>query len=79
MGERKRRRGSGTVQAIGGVLAGFEAQVFRASKPPAELVEHAQPVRGVIGADGSLLSIELPIDDPAESAAAEPKAPDDRD
>lgn len=59
---RKRRRSTG--QAIGGALVGFDYQVFRASKPPAELVEHAQPVRGVNGEDGSLLTLGFPDDDP---------------
>jgi hypothetical protein len=58
----KRRRSA--AQAIGGVLAGIDAQVFRASKPPAELVEQAQPVRGIAGRDGSFLSIEIPMDTP---------------
>ncbi len=61
----KRRRSTG--QTIGGVLVGFDYQVFRASKPPAELVEQAQPVRGVNGEDGSLLTFSFPDDDPAAS------------
>jgi hypothetical protein len=70
---RPRRRSVGTT--IGGIIAGVDAQVFRATRPPAELVEAAKPVRGLSGPDGSLLSIELPMDDgeddpPAESPAA---------
>jgi hypothetical protein len=61
----KRRRSTG--RAIGGVLVGFDYQVFRASKPPAELVEQARPVRGVNGEDGSLLTLGFPDDDPPVS------------
>jgi hypothetical protein len=64
--KRKRRRSS--VQAIGSVLAGFDAQVFRATRPPAELVEQAQPVRGLKGRDGTLLSIDIPEATPPPAA-----------
>ena len=50
----KRTRRGSTGQAIGGAIVGFDYQVFRATKPPAELVEAAAPVRGVSGEDGSL-------------------------
>jgi hypothetical protein len=67
---RKPKRHRSGVQAIGGVLAGFDAQVLRAGKPPAELVREAEPVRGLTGQDGSLLSIAFP--DAAPSSAADP-------
>ena len=70
---RRRRRSVGT--AIGGVIAGVDAQVFRATRPPAELVEAAKPVRGLSGPDGSLLSIELPEDVPDEDPAPPSMAP----
>ena len=57
---RPRKRSLSAGQTIGGILAGFDAQVFRAGKPPAELVREAEPVRGLTGQDGSLLSIEFP-------------------
>ncbi len=55
------------MQALGGVIAGFDYQVFRATKPPAELVEGARPVRGVSGEDGSLLTIGFPEDGEADA------------
>ncbi len=49
-------------QTIGGVLFGFEQQVFRNQPPPHELVHHARPDSAVAAGDGSLLTIELPDD-----------------
>ena len=49
-------------QSIGGVLFGFEQQVFRNQPPPHELVHHARPDDPVPAADGGLLTIELPPD-----------------
>ena len=66
---RRRRRSAGA--AIGGFIAGVDAQVFRATRPPAELVEAAKPVRGLSGPDGSLLSIELPEDRRKDETTAE--------
>ncbi len=73
-----RKRRPSTAQAIGGVLAGFDYQVFRASKPAAELVEHAAPVRGVSGEDGTLLELEFPDDEPSTTTSdADDPAHDD--
>ena len=49
-------------QSIGGVLFGFEQQVFRNQPPPHELVHRARPDSAVAAGDGSLLTIELPDD-----------------
>lgn len=54
----RRRRPSG--QTIGGVLFGFEQQVFRNQPPPHELVHHARADASVAAGDGSLLTIALP-------------------
>ncbi len=55
---------------IGNAIVGFDYQVFRATKPPAILVESAKPVRGLSGQDGSTLSIEYPADDVSEEPPA---------
>lgn len=57
-----RRAGAG--EAIGNALVGFDYAVFRATKPPAILVEAAKPVRGLSGEGGQLLSIGFPEDVP---------------
>jgi len=50
-------------QSIGGVLFGFEQQIFRNQPPPHELVHHARPDDPVPARDGGLVTIDLP-DDP---------------
>lgn len=58
---KKRRQPLG--QSIGGVLFGFEQQVFRNVPPPHELVHHARPDAAVPAGDGTMLTIGLPDDD----------------
>jgi hypothetical protein len=53
-------RGSGGLgQTMGGILVGFDYQVFRTGKPPAELVEAAKPVRGLSG-EGAVVEVDAP-------------------
>jgi hypothetical protein len=47
-------------QSIGGVLFGFEQQVFRYQPPPHELVHHARPDDPVPAGDGGFVTIDLP-------------------
>ena len=61
-GPRRRPLQGGLGDTIGGALVGFDCQVFRATKPPAILVESAKQVRGLSGQDGSMLSIDFPLD-----------------
>jgi hypothetical protein len=68
----KRKRKS-LGQAMGSAIVGFDYQVFRATKPPSELVEQGKPVAPVPAADGGRISIDLP---PGE---AHPDAPPDGD
>ncbi|MBA2718273.1 MAG: hypothetical protein H0U52_03370 [Chloroflexi bacterium] len=63
---RRRRRG-GATEVIGNALVGFDYAVFRATKPPAILVEAAKPVRGLSGEGGRLLSIDFPEDAPPDA------------
>ena len=49
-------------QSIGGVLFGFEQQVFRNQPPPHELVHHARPDSAVAAGDGSRFTIEVSHD-----------------
>jgi hypothetical protein len=69
-------RGSSMGALIGGILGATEQQVFGRRPPAIELVRQAAPVRGV-AADGSRITIELPVLDPAApDPAADPAAPD---
>lgn len=62
---RRRKAQGGLGDMIGNAIVGFDYQVFRATKPPAILVESAKPVRGVSGEGGAILSIDFPEDRPA--------------
>ncbi len=70
---RRRPLQGGLGDTIGGVIVGFDYQVFRATKPSAILVESAKPVRGLSGEGGATLSVGFPdddagLDDPTHSA-----------
>jgi len=66
---KKRRRPIG--QTIGGIVVGFDQQVFRNLPPAHEVVEKAQPVRGVSGL-GDGLEIVFPDDDPSDAPDGQP-------
>ena len=72
MTTRKRRQPIG--QTIGGVLFGFEQQVFRNQPPPHELVHRARPDDPVPAGDGTLVTFEVPGDaEPAGRPATRPE------
>jgi hypothetical protein len=70
--KRPLRSSGGAGQAIGGILAGFDYQVFRASKPTAELVQAAKPVRGLSGEGGELVDIDAPPVEPSSGNGDSP-------
>jgi hypothetical protein len=57
---RPRRRSQSIGQSIGGVLFGFEQQVWRNIPPPHELVHHARSDDPLPAADGGFVTFELP-------------------
>lgn len=57
-GSRKKRQS--VSQTVGGVVFGFEQQVWRDAPPPEEVVHKARPDAPIAGADGELLTLELP-------------------
>lgn len=70
-------------QSIGGVLFGFEQQVWRNVPPPEEVVHHARPDGPVAAADGSTIEIRMPddVDGGASGRSGAPSPPlaaDDR-
>ena len=71
MSKRKRRS---LGQAMGSAIVGFDYQVFRATKPPSELVEQGKPIAPVPAADGGRISIDLP---PGETAPDVPESEPD--
>jgi hypothetical protein len=73
---RRRRAQGGLGDMIGNAVVGFDYQVFRATKPPAILVESAKPVRGLSGEGGATLLIGYPDETLADEG--EPGAPGTR-
>jgi hypothetical protein len=71
---KKRRRATG--ESIGGILVGFDQQVFRTLPPPHELVVKSTPQRGESGQDPGL-TIVFPDDHAADDA--QPTAEPDTD
>jgi hypothetical protein len=73
----KRKRQS-LGQAMGQAIVGFDYQVFRTTKPPAELVEEAAPIPEVAASDGGRISVDLPdLAAPNAPASEDSDVPDD--
>ena len=68
MAASRKRKGRPIGQTLGGMIVGFDQQIFRTLPPPHELVLKAAPVRGLTGQDGGDLEVVFPEDDaPAEA------------
>lgn len=57
-----KKKGSGLGPSIGGILVGFDQQVFRTTPPVNELVAKGAPLPGAAAAGGGRLTIGLPED-----------------
>jgi hypothetical protein len=66
MSKKKRKAVGGT---IGGILVGFDQQVFRTTPPAHELVVKGSPVRGLSGEDPKL-EVVFPEDLEGDAAAS---------
>ena len=62
----KRRKGRPVGETIGGIIVGFDQQIFRTTPPAEELVAKGRPVRGLSGEDGSGLRVVFPGEDGSE-------------
>ena len=71
----KRSKRPSGAQTIGGILAGFDGQVFRTTPPPHELVRKGDRLPSIPAGDGGTLIVELPDDD-AKRPATEPNPAD---
>ena len=67
----KRKKGPSGAQTIGGILAGFDGQVFRSTPPPHELVRKGDQLPSIPAGDGILI-VELP-EDRAKPARPDPE------
>lgn len=73
--KRKKRRPIG--ETIGGIIVGFDQQIFRTTPPVQELITKSKPVRGLSGQDGTEFEVVFPDDDPP--SAPPPAAPPEPD
>jgi len=63
-----KRKGRSIGETLGGMIVGFDQQIFRTLPPPHELVQKGAPVRGLTGEDGTALEVVFPDDEaPAEA------------
>jgi hypothetical protein len=62
----KKRRGAPAPTTLGGIIAGFDQQVFRTTPPPHELVRKGEAVRGISGKGPGGLVVELVPTDPSD-------------
>lgn len=69
-----KKRRCPTGETIGGILVGFDQQVFRNLPPPHELVQKSRPVRGLSGQDDGL-EVVFPEDEAGDTDR--PTASDD--
>jgi len=69
---KKRKRPAG--ETIGGILVGFDQQIFRDLPPAQELVQQSRPLRGLVGL-GDGREMVFP-DDEAPAALDGDDAPD---
>jgi hypothetical protein len=68
----KRKKAQAAGQTIGGILAGFDGQVFRSTPPPHELVRKGDRLPSIPAGDGGTLIVELP-EDRAKPVHSEPE------
>jgi hypothetical protein len=75
----RRRKGRPIGETIGGIIVGFDQQIFRTTPPVQELIAKARPVRGTSGEDGSEFEVVFPDDatEPAATAAPDADPADD--
>jgi len=57
-------------QTIGGIIAGFDQQIFRTTAPANELVAKGTPLRSVAASGGGTITVELPDDPPGTDTEA---------
>ena len=74
----RKRKGRPIGETIGGIIVGFDQQIFRTTPPVQELIAKARPVRGTSGQDGSEFEVVFPDDGPEKgpAQAATPPSPD---
>ena len=72
---KRTKKGPTGAQTIGGILAGFDGQIFRTTPPPHELVRKGDRLPAIPSGDGGMLIVELP-EDRKEPARPDPEPAD---
>jgi hypothetical protein len=67
----KRKKGRPVGETIGGIIVGFDQQIFRTTPPVHELIAKAKAVRTVSGQGGGEFEVVFP-DDGVEAPLATP-------
>ena len=67
----KKRPGSALPTTLGGILVGFDQQVFRTTPPPHELVRRGEVVRGLAGEGDIVIDVSPPLEPPPRSEATD--------
>jgi hypothetical protein len=66
-----KRKGRPIGQTIGGIVVGFDQQVFKTTRPIPELIESAKPIPPVASSDGGTLDIDVPVPTSEETSERE--------
>ena len=66
-----KKKGPSVGQSIGGILVGFDQQIFRTTPPVNELVAKGTPLKAVAASGGGTVTVGLP-GDPASNGGAVP-------
>jgi len=72
----KRRKGRPVRETIGGIIIGFDQQIFRTTPPAEELVAKGRPVRALSGEDGSGLRVVFPGEEGSEEQPEQGQSPE---
>ena len=67
----RKKKGRPIGETLGGMIVGFDQQIFRTLPPAHELVQKGAPVRGMTGENGGDLEVVFPDD----AAPAEDQRP----
>jgi aldose 1-epimerase len=68
-----KKKGQPLGQTIGGIIVGFDQQIFRTTPPVNELVAKGTPLRAVAAAGGGTVTVGMPGDSAAPAAGDEPE------
>jgi hypothetical protein len=64
---RKKTKAASVGQTIGGILVGFDQQIFRTTPPVNELVAKGDRLAPVAASDGGTMRVRMPEDPPPDA------------